>query len=465
MKLKRIMIAAPKSGSGKTLITCALLHSLREQGVPVVSYKCGPDYIDPMFHETVLGVPSKNLDTFFTDEETSRRLFLNGRKEDEIAVLEGVMGLFDGLGGIYKNGSSYHLAQVTKTPIILVIDGKGMGRSILALICGFLDYDPAHLIRGIFLNRISKSYFSVLEPLIEEELGIPVLGYLEENAAFQIKSRHLGLKTPAEIAEIQELIRNVSADLRKNINAEQIFDIMRQAEELPDMDADFFAPAEELDSSSPVIAVAKDEAFCFYYEDNLNMLKKYGAELQYFSPVHDEKLPDGCSGLLLGGGYPELYAKALSENHTMLESIRTAFHRGLPTVAECGGFMYLHREIKDTDSIFYPMVGVLPETCTYTGRLVRFGYLELEETNSRFLPEHTTIRGHEFHYYDSTDNGNDWIARKPVTGRTYPCAVTGESYWLGFPHLYYPSNPAFAERFVEMCHRFGKRYVFIENSQ
>lgn len=454
MKLRRVMIAAPKSGSGKTLITCALLQLLKEQGEQVVSYKCGPDYIDPMFHKTVLGISSKNLDTFFTDEETTRSLFLDGRKEDDVAVLEGVMGLFDGLGGIYKEGSSYHLAQTTKTPILLVIDGKGMGRSVLALIRGFLDYDPSHLICGVLLNRISKSYFSILKPLIEEELHVPVLGYMEEHAEFQIQSRHLGLKKPEEINEIHEMIGNAANVLKENLDTERLFTIMESAEEISKTEhCDFFAE-EEKKSNPPVIAVARDEAFCFYYEDNLRMLKKYGAKLQYFSPLHDKTLPDQCSGLLLGGGYPELYAKELSENHSMLKSIGEAFQKGLPTVAECGGFMYLHKEIETIDGISYPMVGVLSGKCTYTGKLVRFGYIEITEKNGRFLPENTVIRGHEFHYFDSTDNGCDCIAKKPVTGRTYPCVITGETYFLGFPHLYYPSNPEFAERFVLMCRRY-----------
>lgn len=457
MKLRRIMIAAPKSGSGKTLITCALLRLLKDMDAQVVSYKCGPDYIDPMFHKTVLGIPSKNLDTFFTDEETTRRLFLDGRKDDEIAVLEGVMGLFDGLGGIYKEGSSYHLAQATKTPILLVIDGKGMGRSVLPLIRGFLDYDPSHLICGVLLNRISKSYFSILKPLIEEELSVPVLGYMEEHAEFQIQSRHLGLKKPEEIDEIDNMIGKAAKILSENCDIDRLLEIMSSAEEISaSADPNPFE-MEEKKSPSPVIAVARDEAFCFYYEDNLRILEKYGAKLRYFSPIHDKKLPDGCSGLLLGGGYPELYAKELFKNHSMLKSIGEAFQKGLPTVAECGGFMYLHREIETADKVSYPMVGILPGKCSYTGKLVRFGYIEITEKNGSFLPENTVIRGHEFHYFDSTDNGSDCTARKPVSGRSYPCIITGKNYWLGFPHLYYPSNPMFAKRFVQRCREIGDR--------
>ena len=461
MKLRRIMIAAPKSGSGKTTVTCALLQLLKERGQQVFSYKCGPDYIDPMFHKTVLQVPSKNLDTLFTDPETTRRLFLKGRDSHDMAVLEGVMGLFDGLGGIREEGSSYHLAQVTKTPIILVINGKGMGRSLAALICGFMEYDKDHLIKGVILNRMSKSYFSILKPVIEDELGIAVLGYLPDNAALHVKSRHLGLQKPDELPEIQETLKAAAVELEKTLDMERLMAIADGAEELEAVNAGAAADSCGNDKAActhmdrPVIAVARDEAFCFYYEDNLHMLEEYGAELRYFSPIHDTHLPKECSGLLLGGGYPELYAAELSSNKSMMESIKTAMQNGLPAVAECGGFMYLHIAIEDQNGAEYEMVGFLPGRCAYTGKLVRFGYIELEENSGHFLKSGERIRAHEFHYFDSTDNGDGCTARKPVTGRAYPCVVTGETYWLGFPHLYYPSNPDFAERFVSMAGAYG----------
>lgn len=198
-----------------------------------------------------------------------------------------------------------------------------------------------------------------------------------------------------------------------------------------------------------------DEAFCFYYEDNLRLLEKCGAKLQYFSPLHDTELPDNCDALLLGGGYPELYAKELSENISMRKSIKTAFEAGLPTVAECGGFMYLHTYIHNQNCVF-DMAGVLDGWCHFKGKLVRFGYIELEEKHSNFLPSDEKIRAHEFHYYDSTDNGADCIATKPATGRSYDCVISHDNYWLGFPHLYYPSNPHFAESFVRKAYEYRR---------
>ncbi|NLM09501.1 MAG: hypothetical protein GX213_01715 [Clostridiaceae bacterium] len=205
------------------------------------------------------------------------------------------------------------------------------------------------------------------------------------------------------------------------------------------------------------MAVAKDEAFCFYYEDNLLMLEEYGAIIECFSPLHDAKLPDKCSGLLIGGGYPELYAGELSKNTDMLTAIKNAIEDRIPVVAECGGFMYLHSAIKDKEEKCHKMVEAIPSVCHYTGKPVRFGYLEIEEKNGSFLPKGERIRGHEFHYFDSENNGNDCMAIKPATGKNYSCVISGENYWLGFPHLYYPSNPSFAKSFVEKAGRYKER--------
>lgn len=304
-------------------------------GKQVVSYKCGPDYIDPMFHQRVIGIPSKNLDTFFTGENDTRKLLLKNRTGEEIAVIEGVMGLYDGLGGVREEGSSYHLAKVTKTPIILVVDAKGMGRSVIPLIAGFLAYDTEHLIRGVILNRMSKSYYEIIKPLIEAELQIRVLGYLAERQQLQIQSRHLGLHLPGEIKEIQRQLEVAAEELQKSVSIETIIQIAASAETIEI--EKITETTEKITSTElitkPLIAVARDEAFCFYYEDNLLLLKEYGADIAYFSPLHDKELPEGSSGLLLGGGYPELYAKELEENTAMRKEIKAAVESGMPVVA------------------------------------------------------------------------------------------------------------------------------------
>ncbi len=462
MKYRRLMIAAPKSGSGKTTITCAVLQALTSQGCQIVSYKCGPDYIDPMFHEKVIGVPSRNLDTFFTGEEQTRRLFLNSAPADGIAVMEGVMGLYDGLGGIREEGSSYHLAKVTGTPIVLVVDAKGMGRSLIPLLAGFLAYDKEHLIKGVILNRMSQGYYEVIKHLIEKELRLPVLGFLPEKQELHMESRHLGLVKPDELNGIKEKLVTLAEEFVKTVSLEAVLSIAESAGNVGKSNicrgtlAGTWSAGRHADVDHPVIAVAKDEAFCFYYTDNLAMLEQNGAKVRYFSPLYDAELPERCHALLFGGGYPELYADRLSANRTMRTAVSQAVDNGMPVVAECGGFMYLHSVIIDREGVSHNMAGVVSGKCFDTGKSVRFGYIWMREKKSHFLPEGEIIKGHEFHYYDSTDNGGDVVAVKPVTGREYSCIMEGENYWMGFPHLYYPSNPEFAKAFVKKAREYQR---------
>ena len=475
MRAPRILIGATGSGSGKTTITCALLEILKRQGKKVQAFKCGPDYIDPMFHRTVLGIPSKNLDTFFTGDKTTAELFMTSAKNADISVMEGVMGLYDGLGGIRKEGSAYDLATVTDTPVILVIDAHGMGRSILPLIAGFLAYDTNHLIKGIILNRTSGAFFETIRPEIEKSFPAAVLGYFPNRKDILLESRHLGLKRPEEIDRMAEKLSKTADILEKTVDIERLIAIAESAEELPD--AEFRALTEKTSESAetdmlgknsssnqkacsqenekrPVIAVARDEAFCFYYEDNLKTLERAGADIVFFSPLHDDYVPKEANALLLVGGYPELYAKELSENKTMLADIKDRAERKMPIVAECGGFMYLHRTMEDTAHHVYEMAGVVPGDCFYTGKLVRFGYIELTEKEADFLPENVSIKVHEFHYFDSTANGDGCVALKPVSGKKYDCIFDKKTIFVGFPHLYYPSAPQFAENFVKKAKNY-----------
>ncbi|MBP5529610.1 MAG: cobyrinate a,c-diamide synthase, partial [Lachnospiraceae bacterium] len=346
MNIKRVMIAAPKSGSGKTGITCALLKTLKNKGIKTVSFKCGPDYIDPMYHRNALGIPSYNLDTFFTGEEKTRSLFARNASGFDFAVFEGVMGLFDGVGGVKSEGSSYNLAEVTKTPIILVIDAKGMGGSVIPEILGFKSYDKKDLIKGIILNRTSESMFNILKPMIEEECGISAVGFIPDMKERAFSSRHLGLVTPDDTDNYDEVLEELTGYFEKNVSFEELERIALSAEEIDDslLDKNISRKAsiESVnDEELPTIAVAKDEAFCFFYEDNLTELKNAGANLVFFSPIHDEKIPENADGLYLPGGYPELHLEELSQNTSMLESVRNAYNNKMPIFAECGGFMYL----------------------------------------------------------------------------------------------------------------------------
>ena len=470
MRIPRILIAAPKSGSGKTLITCALLGALKQKQKNVISFKCGPDYIDPMFHRTVLDVPSENLDTWFSGEEGTRRQFLRAANGFEIAVMEGVMGLFDGLGGVYEVGSSYHLASVTKTPILLLADVHGMGRSMIPMLKGFLEYDTAHLIRGILLNRITPGFFETMRPHLEAELGIPAVGFFPPRKDIRIESRHLGLQLPMEIADLRKQLQSAARQMEETGGLDRILRIAKEAEPLTEERTSYEAEGHRASGhcipgaaavlpakKQPVLAVARDEAFCFYYKANLRLLEEQGIVIRTFSPLHDSTIPEDADGLLLGGGYPELYAAELSRNASMRESVCRAIRSGMPSLAECGGFLYLHQSLTDPEGKAWNMAGVLPAEAHHTGKAVRFGYVEIREKNACFLPAGGKIRGHEFHYYDSSDNGADCVAEKPVGGRAWDCIHEEEDHFWGFAHLYYPSAPEFPAYFAEKMRAYQSR--------
>lgn len=449
MKLPRIMLAAPSSGSGKTLLTCGILKVLERRGMTSVSFKCGPDYIDPMFHKRVLGTPSKNLDTFFTDQETARYLFSRQAQKADISVLEGVMGFYDGAGGTTTAASSYEVAKATDTPVVLIVDARGMSLSVVPLIQGFLQYKEDSCIQGVILNQCSPGIYPRLRKIIEQELSLQVFGYVPRCPEFVIESRHLGLVTPAEITGLQDKLEGLSKLLEKTLDIDSIIACARNAKE-------FNSPAPDMGilkmQKSPRIGIARDEAFCFYYQDNLELMEEMGAELVPFSPLHDRHLPEKLDGILLYGGYPELHIQKLSENLIMLKEVRELLKAGCPYLAECGGFLYLHDEMEDMEGNPYPMAGVIKGRAFYTGKLSRFGYVMLTPAaKGELLNQGEQIKAHEFHYYDSTCNGADYQAQKPISQQKWDCIHGGRSSAAGFPHLYYYSNPQFIFRFLQRC--------------
>lgn len=446
MKIPGIVISAPRSGSGKTLITISLMKALTKAGKKVRAFKCGPDYIDPLFHSKILGIPSKNLDLFFTDEEQTKKLFTQ-ENDGDISVVEGVMGLYDGMHAGSSEASSYHMASVLGLPVVLVIDAKGMSYSILAEIAGFISMDSEKLIKGIVLNNMSQKIYGTLKPEIENRFGVKVLGYFQHQKEIQLESRYLGLKLPSEIADIQKMTEKAAEEIEKTVDIKALLEL---AQQVPDCESNTKSEPQSVKNKIR-IAIARDEAFCFYYEDNLKLLEKYGAELISFSPVHDKFLPENISGLILGGGYPELFAAELEQNDKMKEAVKSAISNGIPSLAECGGFMYLHDSIKTPDGNFYKMCGIIDGECEYKGKLVRFGYITVTNKKSNMK-----IKGHEFHYYDSSSNGTDCSAVKPKTEVSWDCCFATENHWWGFPHLYYPSNPEFVRTFMTECFEFNK---------
>ena len=445
-KVPRILLGAAASGSGKTLITCGLLQALKNRKLQVASFKCGPDYIDPMFHSRVIGTKSRNLDSFFADEDTVRYLLEKNARDCEISVIEGVMGYYDGLAGISPKASAYDVAKITKTPAVLIVNAKGMSLSAAAFIKGFVEYREDSQIRGVILNQVSPMMYPRLKQMIEEELSIKVYGYVPVVKDCVLESRHLGLVMPEEIADLQQRLMELAEIMEKSVDIDGLLELAESAEELPVQES----PVAYHTGRKIRIALAKDEAFCFFYQDNLELLEEMGAELVPFSPIHDKKLPEHIDGMLFHGGYPELYAGQLSDNREMLEAVRTAVQAGIPYMAECGGFMYLHQEMEDMEGHSWPMAGVIHGKSWRTPRLTRFGYITLEDGTC--FGEHVgNIRAHEFHYFDSDNCGEAYTAKKPLSSRSWKCIHSDGQGMSGFPHMYYYSNLWVPEQFLRAC--------------
>lgn len=483
--IPRLLLTAPASGSGKTVITSGLLALFSKMGLSCVSFKCGPDYIDPMFHRYVLGIPGSNLDSFFLDEDGVRQLFEERSADHELALIEGVMGYYDGVAGTSFQASSYEIARITDTPAILVVDAKKSSRSVSALIKGFLEYQKDSRIVGVILNRTSPMMTERLRPLIEE-LGVKLIGAVPECPEAQLESRHLGLTLPNEQKKLRVHMGALADRLEQCLDIPKLLALAGIAEDQDPNDHEKKETNKKNEKNGYVstrrIGVAQDEVFCFYYQENLEFLRQNGWEIVPFSPLHDQKIPENLDALLLGGGYPELYARELSENHSMLESIRIAGTdrtKKIKILAECGGFLYLHRTLEDPDGKKWQMVGLLDADAFRTKKLSRFGYITLKtnQTKPVLLPDQmpdqmesknldetengkhkektergendrVAIRGHEFHYWDSTDPGTALLAEKPLSSRNWACMHVSDRMIAGFPHLYYRSDPNWILNFL-----------------
>ena len=457
----RVVIGAASSGSGKTLITCALLRILLKSGLKPASFKCGPDYIDPMFHRSVLNIPSRNLDLFLAGDEGVNAELLRGSAGMDIVVIEGVMGFYDGIKAASTKGSAYDIARVTGTPTILVVNCRGMSNSVIPVIEGFCNYTGDSPIKGIILNNLSNMIAEDLIGAIEDRTGVPAIGYLPVIRDLNIASRHLGLIMPSEIEDILSEIDKVADELQKHLKLEKLLEIAGTADRSdrhPDkeMQTEIVGPANSFLGKTAAgegkiknrIGVAIDEAFCFYYEANLDLLREMGAEIVFFSPIHDSTLPD-VSGLIIGGGYPELHARELSDNVQMRNSIKRAAMEGIPILAECGGFLYLQEELTDTEGNAFEMVGFFDGKGHYTGKLSHFGYVNVTaEKDNPYLKEGEVMRAHEFHYYDTSCNGDVCLMRKPWSNRSWMGYNQKQNVFGGFAHFYYPSCRAFTERFL-----------------
>ena len=454
------MITAASSGSGKTMITCGLLELFKRKGLNPLACKCGPDYIDGLFHKQVLELEGMNLDSYFEAPEELRDKYSRLSK-GHLPVVEGVMGYFDGLGGSTTRASSWEVAHILDLPAVLVVDARGASVSLAALIKGFLEFERpmGSQIKAVIFNRMSPMLYPRIRELVERETGIRAAGFVPELDFLKVGSRHLGLVLPEEIAGLREQMNRLGKCLEETIDWEFLEELGAEKEERDALEEEN-TEASCTAAFSFRLGIAMDEAFCFYYQDNLRLLERLGGELVYFSPIHDRSLPEQLDGLILGGGYPELYCEALSLNESMREAVKKAAEGGLPVLGECGGYLYLLEELEAEDGRIWPMTGVLKGKGYKKGKNSRFGYIGVEAEKDRlYLKPGEQIRGHEFHYWDCEVLEEEWVmrAKKPVGNRSWPCMRIKNQVMAGFPHLFYPSCPAFAVRFAKACVRYKRK--------
>lgn len=454
--LPRLILAAPMSSSGKTTVMAGLIAALVARGLRVAPFKVGPDYIDPSYHTLAAGRTCHNLDAWMLPPELIGGVLARHSQDADLALIEGVMGLFDGYSGREDIGSSAHIARLTGTPVLLVLDVRSQARTAAALLQGLRDFDPRIYVAGVLLNRVgSDKHARMVTDAIEEHVGLPVMGALGRDESLHLPERHLGLIPTAEPGRWQAWLEEASSRIAAAVDLERILELARTAPPLtPAPHTPFPNPQSPIPNPQPpVIAVARDIAFNFLYEDNLALLREAGAEIAFFSPLHDATLPPGTQGLYLCGGFPELYAADLAANTALRQQIRAAASAGMPIYAECGGLMYLTEAITDQQGQTHPMAGVLPGASTMTPRLT-LGYRTIRARQDSWLWQAgETVRGHEFHY-------STWQSNQAPPTPAYeilpdewrpeprPEGVQVGSVLASYVHLHFLAHPALAQRFV-----------------
>ena len=453
---KGLVIAGTTSGSGKTTFTLALLAALTKRGYRLAPFKVGPDFIDPGHHTRLTGTTSRNLDGWMLSQTYNQLLFQRGRRQVDMAVVEGVMGLYDGYDGRSEAGSTAQMAKWLDLPVLLVVDARSMARSAAALLLGFENFDPQVRFAGVVFNRIgSPRHLAYLKEALEGHVKMPCLGGIPREASITIPERHLGLHTAEDHPLDPSIVRQLGDLAETHIDLDRLIGLTEApAVERPPL------VAENVSTGGRVrIGVARDAAFCFYYPDNLELLAAYGAEIAFFSPMTDDRLPEDIDGLYLGGGYPELHAATLADNHHLKDEIQSSSRAGMPVYAECGGFMYLCRCLTDIEGTIHPMVGCFPFETRMLPRRRALGYREIRLAAPSLLgPEGDLGRGHEFHYSELTgdiDAVETVYETTPRSGQE----MTTEGFRIhntlgSYIHLHFGSNPAMACHFVENCRAF-----------
>ena len=448
MTSKAILIAGTQSGSGKTTITLGIMAALKRLGHSLIPFKCGPDFIDPTLHRLVTGSCSRNLDLWMMGESFTTECFQRHIAACDIAVVEGVMGMFDG-----GPASSAALAKALDIPLVLVLDVRSAAESGAAVLKGFETLDPEIRPQGVILNMVGSSrHYDLVRTAIEKHCQAEVLGYLPRTLDFTIPSRHLGLHMGEESPITPENIDTLARFICQYIDLDRLLAIA----ELAGSPGKPFACLSASDTPTIRLGVARDKAFCFYYEDNLELLRQAGAEICFFSPLEDDHLPAGIDGIYLGGGYPELYGKTLSRNHSLLAEIRAWAENGKPIYAECGGFMYLTRGITDLDGTFHELAGVFPTRAAMQTKRASLGYREVTTSAPSFFgPAGTVLRGHEFHYshiepLDDTSERVYELGNGTTEGYRYKNTLGG------YLHLHFGFNPEAVGNFIHFCSSANK---------
>jgi cobyrinic acid a,c-diamide synthase len=451
----RIVIGGTGSGVGKTTFTLGLMAAFKRRGLTVQGFKVGPDYIDPTYHTAVTGRPSRNLDTWMTSPDVMQEIFLRGSEGADLSIIEGVMGFYDGKDPRTDQGSTAQIATLLNAPALLIVNIASMARSAAAIVKGFATLTEGVPVAGVLANQAgSAGHISLCKTAIEQETGLPVLGGLTRTEGVEIPERHLGLIPAVERGELQPLFDKLADELEKALDLDGILEIARSAPQLDGGEPILFSEAKPKQTK---IAVARDAAFNFYYPENMELLEQAGAELLYFSPLAGEKVPDEAQGLYIGGGFPEEFARELSSHEHVRRDLKARVEAGLPTLAECGGYMYLGQTLTDRAGTTCEMVGLVPGIVKMQDRLAALGYREVTAARDHFLlNSDEQVRGHEFHYSTLTEEGEFPYAYRTKGLR----GVKEEGYAkgnlvAGYTHLYFPSNPEVPRRFVEAARQYG----------
>lgn len=450
LSTRRLVIAGTGSGVGKTTLTIGIMSALKQKGLTVQGFKCGPDYIDPSYHTAVSGRKSRNLDSWMLTKQTLKEVLHKGSHGADISIIEGVMGFYDGKDPTSDEGSTAHISVMTESPVLLVVPCNAMARSAAAIVKGFQLFNEDVNIVGVIANQVgSEGHYQLVKKAVEQECNIPVVGYLTKEVELTIPERHLGLIPSIERGELNPFFDRMGKLVSETIDLDQLYDISLTTPTM-DQQSELFKRKRE---TVVKLAVARDEAFNFYYEENLELLESFGAELCFFSPLAGEKLPKDVHGLYIGGGFPEEYAEKLSKLTDVKTSIKQAIEAGIPTFAECGGFMYLCESMITSDKREHSMVGVLPGVISMTDRLAAIGYREVSGLNDNFLfNADEKVRGHEFHYstYASSVSMNAAFETQGRERTTTEGIVT-KNLVAGYTHLHFASCPSVAKRWIDRC--------------